>query len=97
MATCKECLHEDVCAYKVKGLHTCDSFKDKTKYVEQKYARWIYDKNYTGKNKDVWICSKCGNRCALRKKQPDSKGMSNEEIMREHKKWCNNCGARNKC
>lgn len=101
MATCKKCLHYEACvlneAYWVKhnADQACSAFKDKSKYVEQKQGRWKYDKNYTGKNKDVWICSNCGHRCSLRKNQEGYTGMTNEEIMKEHKKWCPNCGSKN--
>ena len=95
MATCKDCLHVEVCAYKVKGLFACDRFKDKTKYAEQIYGKWIYDSNYTGKNKNVWICSNCGNRCSLRKNRDGYNGMTNEDMMREYKSYCCTCGSKN--
>lgn len=34
MATCKECLHLEVCAYCIDGVTTCDSFKDKAAAIE---------------------------------------------------------------
>ena len=45
MATCKDCLHVDVCeAYRVLGnidiAEGCKNFKDRDKYVEQKHERW---------------------------------------------------------
>ena len=41
MATCKDCLHIEVCAYCVNDLPICDSFKGRTKYVEVVHGKWI--------------------------------------------------------
>lgn len=40
MATCKDCLHIEVCAYCVNDLPICDSFKDRTKYEEVVHGQW---------------------------------------------------------
>lgn len=92
--SCKDCLHYEVCAYRVKGLFTCEKFKDKTKWAEQKHGRWIYNSQYTGKNKDMYICSECGNYYSLRKNRADFKGMNNDELMMKHVICCPRCGAK---
>ena len=32
--TCKDCIHFEVCCYVDRGLPICDSFKDKSKFIE---------------------------------------------------------------
>ena len=32
--TCEYCIHFEVCCYVDRGLPTCDSFKDKSKFIE---------------------------------------------------------------
>lgn len=66
MATCEECLHDEACrslltamGYVVdgdgeNGDELCDTFKDKTKYVEQKRGRWEF---LGGKHA---VCTNCG-------------------------------------
>ena len=56
MATCKDCLHFEVCAYCVNDLPICDSFKDCNKYEEVKYGRWL-PQILLGER--VWDCSEC--------------------------------------
>ena len=56
MATCKDCLHFEVCAYCVNNLPICDSFKDRNKYEEVKYGRWL-PQILLGQR--VWDCSEC--------------------------------------
>ena len=34
MKTCKDCIHFEVCCYVDVLLPACDSFKDKSKYIE---------------------------------------------------------------
>lgn len=67
MATCKECLHFEMC-YIIEGNpwegdvdgveNDCYGFKDKTKYVEQKHGRWeIIHDDY---DCEMMQCSCCG-------------------------------------
>lgn len=56
MPTCKDCLHFEVCAYCVNDLPICDSFKDRNKYEEVKYGRWL-PQILLGQR--VWDCSEC--------------------------------------
>ena len=60
MATCKECLHYEMCvvpneqgSYYLKADRDCRYFKDKTKYVEQKHGRW------KSLGCDEFVCSEC--------------------------------------
>ena len=32
--TCEDCIHFEVCCYVDRGLPICDSFKDKSKFIE---------------------------------------------------------------
>lgn len=34
MKTCEDCIHFEVCCYVDRGLPICDSFKDKSKFIE---------------------------------------------------------------
>ena len=55
MATCKDCLHDDVCPVPhLKDASICPHFKDRGKFVEQKTGRWIETKLNVG----GW-CSEC--------------------------------------
>lgn len=56
MATCKDCLHFEVCSYCVNDLPICDNFKDSNKYEEVKYGRWL-PQLLLGQR--VWDCSEC--------------------------------------
>lgn len=86
MATCKDCLHVEVCALKneqvslgtkVKDLnHECVHFKDLTKYVEQKHGGWKLHKNGSG------TCDRCGGSA---KNIWDYDGWQN---------YCGRCGAK---
>lgn len=63
MATCRECLHYEMCYIldenpwerDVDGVENdCSGFKDKTKYVEQKHGHWEF---LGGKHA---VCTNCG-------------------------------------
>ena len=94
MATCKECLHYDVCLYlidaKIYGytdeniFEPCQKFKDKSKYVEQKRGKW----------KERWSedyityfhrCSVCGEDALTKEETAHDEVLSN---------YCPNCGAK---
>lgn len=66
MATCKDCLHVEACvlneAYWVKhnADQACSVFKDKSKYVEQKYGRWEYEGSLLRMRLERRNCSNCG-------------------------------------
>ena len=81
MATCKDCLHDDICLFlldiKLNGytdeiaIEPCKRFKDKTKYIEQKHSQW--DKNgycscgfWTCYCGDYDYCPKCGAKMDLK-------------------------------
>ena len=84
MATCKECLHFEVCRANgnvfshIIGGHDvasdiCPHFKDKAKYIEQKHSQW--DKNgycscgfWTCYCGDYDYCPKCCAKMDLKEK-----------------------------
>ena len=54
MATCKDCLHDEVCPVPhLKDASVCPHFKDRTKWVEQKCGKWKYGTRSA-------VCSECG-------------------------------------
>lgn len=66
MATCKSCLHIDVCTvtrrHGGRYLTECPRFKDKTKYVEQKRGKWeetIKHGMLSASNNIGCVCSCC--------------------------------------
>ena len=63
MATCKDCIHYEVCVIignSVSGDEDyltefgCEDFKDRTKWTEKRFATWVWN----GKH---WECSRCRN------------------------------------
>lgn len=66
MATCRECLHYEVCVtaqrsaavYHPNENNCCPQFKDKTVYVKQKYGRW--EKANKRPKSYIYRCSVCG-------------------------------------
>lgn len=86
MATCKECLHFDVC-YMVEHYgvdieedrqeYDCHQFKDKANYEEVKHGRWIW-KDFWHNGSYALCCSEC----------------LETEGARETANYCPNCGAR---
>ena len=65
MVTCKDCLHYDVCVIVEHSTNDdedyltefgCEDFKDRNKYEEVKYGRWL-PQILLGQR--VWDCSEC--------------------------------------
>lgn len=57
MATCKECLHNEMCyATHTDDSPACCDFKDRSKYVVREKGEWIED-GYYG---NPFVCSYCG-------------------------------------
>lgn len=86
MATCKDCLHVDVCewSYLPPTAEQCVDFKDKAKYVVREKGEWILGvvkPGYAtpGGNRP-WICPKCGSVISWHLDKPT-------------KNFCPQCGA----
>lgn len=92
MASCKECIYEPKCFYRVmygKGvdetgkptiskLQMCGHFKNKAGFQEVKHGEWIARTSKINQNDLVYRCSVCG-----------------ELYLRLPKyKYCPNCGAK---
>lgn len=78
MATCKDCLHFEVCAYFKADLPCCVDFKDSAEWVERPKGRWIIKSWWQHKNNyQMKICSVCNHPVK-------PKNASN---------FCPNCGA----
>ncbi len=68
MATCRECLHYDVCKMLYVLTNTakhCIVFKNKSDYVKRERGEWIkehrrFSTNYGWCAKPIFICSRCG-------------------------------------
>jgi hypothetical protein len=84
MATCKDCLHNDVCHFTFPRFELdenegeCGHFKDKSQYAEVKHGEW--DDNIIG---FCNVCLECGaivERTAIK----NNSGKLN---------YCPNCGA----
>ena len=66
-AICKRCIHHDVCdSYSGFDIVTffpynedCEYFKDKNDVSEVQHGEWVLDTNYTGKHKEIYVCSVC--------------------------------------
>lgn len=92
MATCKECLHVEVCKawdssgeiqkdnYKI--FQNCPHFKDRSRFVELKHAEWVEDEDMYGD--PIYRCSACSERFILEEGTPTDNGYS----------YCPNCGAK---
>lgn len=53
-------------------------------YRRERYGKWIYDESYTGKSKDVFVCSACGHWQSSKKRSDNIFYMN----------YCPFCGAR---
>lgn len=89
MATCKDCVHFEVCrgeyAEGIEQLLTCDGcedFKDRSRFVELKSAEWIEDEDMYGD--PIFRCSNCEARFVLEEGTPED----NEYY------YCPTCGAK---
>ncbi len=70
MATCKDCLHYEVCTFHITENENekCPHFKDKSQYAEVKHGEWqecgqCNHVHYRYRNPDKWKkykCSECG-------------------------------------
>lgn len=65
--------------------------KQPVAYVEKvRHGKWVLDTNYTGKHKEIWVCSVCTHY--------QSKKISGHHRDNPNKikfmKYCPNCGAR---
>ena len=61
MATCKDCLHSEVCAYIKPDLPICADFADCSKYVVREKGEWgnlYYNEDYEDFMRDCSICDK---------------------------------------
>jgi hypothetical protein len=83
MATCKDCLHYEVCTFHITENENekCPHFKDKSQYAEVKHGHWIDKPSGRYLHIASW-CSACGNKS----------GIGGIESNR-HKPYCPNCGA----
>lgn len=64
MATCKDCLHVDVCgwSYLPPTAEQCVDFKDRSKYVVREKGEWVFKHNPITDPKGYFIrivCPKC--------------------------------------
>ena len=81
MATCKECIHYQVC-HAVNIDAPCVAFKNKATYAEVKHGHWMYNTDdFTPKMR----CSVCGYN------KPVAAGIG---IKQEPDDYCNKCGAK---
>lgn len=66
MATCKECLHYEICVSSQRSVavhhadenNNCLRFKDKTKYIKQMHGRWTKANNRP--KSYIYRCTNCG-------------------------------------
>lgn len=98
MATCKDCLHVDVCCekylhitngtdfiYRCKYNHIeqeCKHFKDRSRFVELKHAEWEEHEDMYGD--PVYCCSNCREEYFLEEWTPFENCYF----------YCPNCGAK---
>ena len=96
MATCKDCLHVEICKFKDLPAPLSDSyireseciekrcgdFKDRSRFVELKSAEWIEDEDMYGD--PIYRCSNCEARFVLEEGTPED----NEYY------YCPTCGAK---
>lgn len=75
MATCKDCVHFEVCrgeyAEGIEQLLTCDGcedFKDRSRFVELPHAEWIEDEDMYGD--PIYHCSNCNEHFVLEEGTP---------------------------
>lgn len=89
MATCRECLHFDVCIHRYRMLcehtelenanHACAKFKDRNRFVETVHGRWN------------WKDGKCF--CSVCFEQGEPKFVYQDGTVDEHP-YCSSCGAK---
>ena len=98
MASCKDCVHVEVCCEK--NLHVavgmniiprfkykrieqeCKDFKDRSRFVELSHAEWVEDEDMYGD--PIYRCSNCNEHFVLEEGTPTDNCYS----------YCPNCGAK---
>ncbi len=87
MATCKDCLHYDVCIFHITENENekCPNFKDKSQYAEVKHGEWIVEEFPAEVGTKKVSCSNCG--------RFEYKGKS-WDVKEDALPFCSNCGAR---
>ena len=98
MASCKDCVHVEVCCEK--NLHVavgmniiprfkykrieqeCKNFKDRSHFVELSHAEWVEDEDMYGD--PIYRCSNCNEHFVLEEGNPTDNCYS----------YCPNCGAK---
>ena len=98
MASCKDCVHVEVCCEK--NLHVavgmniiprfkykrieqeCKNFKDSSRFVELPHAEWVEDEDMYGD--PIYRCSNCNEHFVLEEGNPTDNCYS----------YCPNCGAK---
>ena len=98
MASCKDCVHVEVCCEK--NLHVavgmniiprfkykrieqeCKNFKDRSRFVELSHAEWVEDEDMYGDL--IYRCSNCNEHFVLEEGTPTDNCYS----------YCPNCGAK---
>ena len=81
MATCKNCLHGDVC-FTVLDSMQCQHFKDRSRFVELSHAEWVEDEDMYGD--PIYHCSNCNEHFVLEEGTPTDNCYF----------YCPNCGAK---
>lgn len=83
MASCKDCIHYEICTFNLTGNEwsKCFHFKNKADVVEVRHGYWIDKPSGRYSHIASW-CSVCGNKS----------GIGGIESNR-HKPYCPNCGA----
>ena len=87
MATCKDCLHVEVCEEYgevfslIKG-GKCSIFKDRSRFVELSHAEWVEDEDMYGD--PIYHCSNCNEHFVLEEGTPTDNCYF----------YCPNCGAK---
>jgi sarcosine oxidase delta subunit len=58
---CEDCIHYDICIFHHYGDENkkCPHFKNKADVADLRHGEWVFDTNYTGKHKEIWVCSVC--------------------------------------
>jgi len=86
MASCKDCLHVDVCNSRCPDPNNerliCDNFKDRSRFVELSHAEWVEDEDMYGD--PIYRCSNCNEHFVLEEGTPTDNCYS----------YCPNCGAK---
>lgn len=86
MATCKDCVHYEVCetherVNRIKA-NLCGLFKNKAEFVEVKHGYWKWEKKIEPQAQNRLYCSVCDNECLSK---------NNYYVKSKH---CPHCGAK---